>query len=317
MDGPGEQDVVTVDRPAGAQGGVRVQQADGDLYVLPDEAMPLIAADRLDARLFNVTDLTAMGYRGTPPVIVTYQGATPRSMTGAEVVRALPSVKGAALKVGADPRPFWTALTGPAERSGVGKVWLDGKAKVSLKESVPQVGAPQAWAGGLDGSGVTVAVLDTGVDDTHPDLKGRITESTSFVPGEEVKDVNGHGTHVASTVAGGGAASDGANRGVAPGARLAVGKVLGDDGFGQESWIIAGMEWAATKAKVVSMSLGSSVPDGGADPMAVAGLTDEAVAGQLDLSLRTLQRRLRALMDLAGVRTRVQLGWHAARHGWA
>ncbi|NRQ31982.1 transcriptional regulator TrmB [Nonomuraea sp. NN258] len=49
----------------------------------------------------------------------------------------------------------------------------------------------------------------------------------------------------------------------------------------------------------------------------LAGLTDEAVAGQLDLSLRTLQRRLRALMDLAGVRTRVQLGWHAARNDWA
>ncbi|MEV0618136.1 hypothetical protein AB0I81_32755 [Nonomuraea sp. NPDC050404] len=49
----------------------------------------------------------------------------------------------------------------------------------------------------------------------------------------------------------------------------------------------------------------------------LAGLTDESVAGQLDLSLRTLQRRLRALMDLAGVRTRVQLGWHAARNDWA
>ncbi|WP_049559173.1 helix-turn-helix domain-containing protein [Nonomuraea sp. SBT364] len=49
----------------------------------------------------------------------------------------------------------------------------------------------------------------------------------------------------------------------------------------------------------------------------LAGLTDEAVAGQLDLSLRTLQRRVRALMDLAGARTRVQLGWHAARNGWA
>jgi sugar-specific transcriptional regulator TrmB/DNA-binding CsgD family transcriptional regulator len=48
----------------------------------------------------------------------------------------------------------------------------------------------------------------------------------------------------------------------------------------------------------------------------LSGLTDEAVAGQLDLSLRTLQRRLRALMDLAGVRTRVQLGWYAARNDW-
>jgi DNA-binding CsgD family transcriptional regulator len=48
----------------------------------------------------------------------------------------------------------------------------------------------------------------------------------------------------------------------------------------------------------------------------LAGLTDQVVAAQLDLSLRTLQRRLRHLMDLAGVETRMQLGWHAARHGW-
>lgn len=49
----------------------------------------------------------------------------------------------------------------------------------------------------------------------------------------------------------------------------------------------------------------------------LSGLTDQAVATQLDLSLRTLQRRLRHLMDLAGVETRMQLGWQAARHGWA
>lgn len=49
----------------------------------------------------------------------------------------------------------------------------------------------------------------------------------------------------------------------------------------------------------------------------LSGLTDQVVATQLDLSLRTLQRRLRHLMDLAGVETRMQLGWHAARHEWA
>ncbi|MEV0618137.1 S8 family serine peptidase [Nonomuraea sp. NPDC050404] len=270
VDGPGDQDTVTVDRPEGAQGGVQVQQSGGDVYVVPDEAEPLIADRRLDRRLFNVTGLAEMGYHGSPPVIVSYEGATPRSTAGAQVVRALPSVKGAALRLGADPRPFWTALSAPAARSGVARVWLDGKSRVALKESVPQVGAPQAWAEGLDGAGVKVAVLDTGVDDTHPDLKDRIAESTSFVPGQEVKDVNGHGTHVASTVAGTGAASGGENKGVAPGAQLLVGKVLGDDGYGQDSWIIAGMEWAAARAKVVSMSLGSDVPDGGDDPMAQA-----------------------------------------------
>jgi predicted transcriptional regulator len=49
----------------------------------------------------------------------------------------------------------------------------------------------------------------------------------------------------------------------------------------------------------------------------LGGLTDRAVATQLDISLRTVQRRLRHLEDLAGVRTRIQLGWYAARHGWA
>jgi len=49
----------------------------------------------------------------------------------------------------------------------------------------------------------------------------------------------------------------------------------------------------------------------------LAGLTDQAVASQLDLSLRTVQRRLRHLQDVAGVKTRMQLGWYAAQHGWA
>ena len=48
----------------------------------------------------------------------------------------------------------------------------------------------------------------------------------------------------------------------------------------------------------------------------LAGLTDQAVASQLDLSLRTVQRRLRHLQDLAGVQSRMQLGWYAARHDW-
>ncbi|WP_322919143.1 LuxR C-terminal-related transcriptional regulator [Nocardioides renjunii] len=49
----------------------------------------------------------------------------------------------------------------------------------------------------------------------------------------------------------------------------------------------------------------------------LAGVSDQAVASQLGLSLRTVQRRLRHLQDLAGVRSRIQLGWYAARHGWA
>ncbi|NEE44195.1 S8 family serine peptidase, partial [Streptomyces sp. SID8455] len=93
----------------------------------------------------------------------------------------------------------------------------------------------------------------------------------SFIPGEEVEDRNGHGTHVASTIAGSGAASDGANKGVAPAAGLLVGKVLSDEGSGADSGIIEAMEWAkAEGADVVSMSLGSPAPDDGGDPMSQA-----------------------------------------------
>ena len=110
-------------------------------------------------------------------------------------------------------------------------------------------------------------MLDTGVDTSHPDLAGQVSTTQSFVPGENTDDYNGHGTHVASTIAGTGAASGGTEKGVAPGADLVIGKVLGNDGFGQESWIIDGMEWAATHADVVSMSLGSNEPSDGTSPM--------------------------------------------------
>ena len=81
---------------------------------------------------------------------------------------------------------------------------------------MPQIGAPQAWAAGFDGTGVDVAVLDTGIDSTHPDLQGKSSRRTTSPPSRP-RDGNGHGTHVASTVAGSGAASGGLRKGVAPG----------------------------------------------------------------------------------------------------
>ncbi|MET8135870.1 S8 family serine peptidase [Streptomyces sp. NPDC005251] len=269
----GGKKTVSVVRPRGATGAVRTQVADGAVTVVPDEALPYLRAGTLDRRLFDVSELIRQGLTdqktGELPLIVTYDPkARATTPGGAERTRSLPSIRGAA--VDADKgRTFWKAMT---RQAGIGKVWLDGRVKADLAQSNAQIGTPKAWEAGLTGKGVTVAVLDTGVDTSHPDLAGRVTQTKSFIDGQEVADRNGHGTHVTSTVGGSGAASDGKEKGVAPEATLAVGKVLSDQGSGSESQIIAGMEWAArdVHAKVISMSLGSSEPSDGTDPMAAA-----------------------------------------------
>ncbi|WP_190078122.1 S8 family serine peptidase [Streptomyces daghestanicus] len=296
---------VTVEGPDGQPAGARVLTVGGDTYVYPDSARSYLAAGALDQRLFNVTRLVADGYDDAHldrlPLIVTYGGADagaatlrsrgraiPGDITG---VRALTSVNGVALAADRDDTgTLWSALTGggtgpaaePAFRNGVAEVWLDGRAEATLADSAGQIGAPGVWAGGNTGEGVDVAVLDTGYDPDHPDLKDAVEDSAGFVPGEDVTDRNGHGTHVASTIAGSGAASDGVEKGVAPGADLHVGKVLNDAGSGYDSWILAGMEWATREAhaRVVSMSLGSSENADGDTLLAraVDALSDETGA---------------------------------------
>ncbi|EWT00739.1 peptidase S8 [Intrasporangium oryzae NRRL B-24470] len=297
------QQVLTVDRVNDLQGGYQTQSYGGDTYVIPDEAQAYLASGVLDEHLFNITELLDQGYddASSPalPIIVEYTSTRQRSAAtppGAKLSRTLPSIRGAALTT---PRQssaaFWDAATPRTQRDGtsaatpsgagtvagavptttsfgggIAHIWLDGKVKADLAEAVPQVKAPQAWAAGFDGTGVKVAVLDTGIDQTHPDLAGKLDEVRSFVPGEGTEDVNGHGTHVASTIAGTGAASSGKLKGVAPGADLLVGKVLSNSGSGLNSWIIAGMEWGAANAPVVSMSLGSQEASDGTDPMALA-----------------------------------------------
>lgn len=280
----GGRKTVSVERPRGATGAVRTQLADGDITVVPDEALPYLRAGTLDRRLFDVSELLRQGLadRTTDelPLIVTYDKGAPTSTPrDARRTRTLASVRGAA--VDADKgRGFWSAFT---RQDGVRKVWLDGRVTTDMAESNAQIGTAHAWEAGLTGKGVTVAVLDTGVDLSHPDLAQRVSVTKSFIDGEDTADRNGHGTHVTSTVGGSGAASDGQEKGVAPDATLAVGKVLSDQGSGSESQIIAGMEWAArdVHAKVVSMSLGSTEPSDGTDPMAQAVNTLSQETGAL------------------------------------
>ncbi|SCL44764.1 Subtilase family protein [Micromonospora citrea] len=252
-------------------------RAAGHLRVVPSDAVGALRDGLLDSRLFDVTTLLHSGYDDRAaelPLIVTYAddaaGRTARAgaaTAGARVMRALPGKGNFAVRAArSDAGQFWRSLTGgpraAAPTSGVRKVWLDGLRKPALATSVPQIGAPAAWQAGYTGKGVTVAVLDSGVDSDHPDLAGRIAASQNFTEGvEDDRDLSGHGTHVASTVAGSGAASDGRNRGVAPDANLVSGKVCVVLGCA-ESWIMAGMQWAVTEqhAKIVNLSIGG--PDG-------------------------------------------------------
>ncbi|WP_433380779.1 S8 family serine peptidase [Streptosporangium sp. CA-115845] len=283
-------------RPDGTSARLSTLATPKGVYVTPSDAVPAINAGRLDRELFNVTYLAENGYTDDKtkqlPVIVQYPpqhtdkavASAAKAIPAGEPVLALESVNASALQVTkAEAGTFWSAVRAVPEKSADGiaglantpgtlrgdiaKVWLDGKVKADLAESVPMIGAPQAWAGGHDGTGVKVAVLDTGIDAKHPDLADRIADSRSFIPGQEVRDGHGHGTHVASTIAGSGAAGGGKHKGVAPGAQLIVGKVLSDEGSGSDSQIIEGMEWAAASgAKVISMSLGGDATDG-TDPM--------------------------------------------------
>ncbi|MBP2473724.1 subtilisin family serine protease [Crossiella equi] len=254
-----------------------------DLYLVPEKAAALVAAGALDRELFNVTGLIRQGYDDARskvlPLLVEYPeaAATRRAarLRGASVRRELPEQHLAS--VDADKTTataFWRELTdeGPATLSGGSrKIWLNGKVQASLEQSVPQVGAPAAWQAGFTGKGVTVAVLDTGIDEAHPDLAGKTKHRKDFSGKGSVVDGDGHGTHVAATVAGTGAGAAGKTKGVAPEADLAIGKVLDDGGSGQFDDIIAGMAWAAgeAKAKVISMSLGGG-PSDGTDPVSQA-----------------------------------------------
>ncbi|MEV7625753.1 S8 family peptidase [Actinoplanes sp. NPDC089786] len=233
------------------------RNTDGHRYVIPTDALPLIRAGKVDQRLFDLTALKDFGYTGNAalPVLLAYpKNSKSRPATAtARVTRDLTGVGVLAVDVPqADRGDSWVSMR---KDKNVERIYLDGKRKVNLDVSVPQIGAPTAWAEGLDGAGVTVAVLDTGIDATHPDFAGKIVATENFTNLPTADDNVGHGTHVASIIAGSGAKSGGKYKGVAPGAKLAIGKVCEQD-WCEESAILAGMQWGAQVAPVVNLSLG-------------------------------------------------------------
>ncbi len=123
--------------------------------------------------------------------------------------------------------------------------------------NMAKVQASGAWEITMGSAGVAVAILDTGIDLSHPDLQGKVVASVNFSDSSTASDVNGHGTHVAGIV---GAATNNSQgvAGLGYSTTLMNVKVMGDNGTGGDSWIAQGIVWAADHgAKVINMSLGA------------------------------------------------------------
>ncbi len=276
----------------------------GDIEVVPSDVAPLIGRV-LDPALFNVTTLIRNGdddaHRASLPLII--QGHPSGLVALPELARgpvlgsisaiAATEPRRTAVKVGGVLAAMASAVTRagpvrPQATGGISYLWLDrtihvtdavsprvladlASGRVVLDHNLVQIGAPVAWRVGDTGKGVKVAVLDTGVDAAFPDLRGQIVAERNFTSKQvnAVDDRVGHGTFVAALIAGTGRASAGARRGVAFGARLVIGKVLNDQGSGTESQAIAGMQWAAARARIVNLSFDAG-PSAGFDPQSEA-----------------------------------------------
>ncbi|MDR0627637.1 MAG: S8 family serine peptidase, partial [Bifidobacteriaceae bacterium] len=263
---------------------------DSHTFVFPSDVIGLIG-DSLDRALFDVTELASYERRSretTVPVIVQTNQPAAQSLDlaelGVEVERTLETIPAQAGEALADtdtgPAPAWDlieAAAEPAADSPVEKVWLNREVKVEPLEDgdgglqllepgeTPEwmelIGADSAWDGsGLTGEGITVAVADTGIDFEHADLAGQQAPGeyeADFTGSDSASDEQGHGTFVASEIAGTGAAHAGVYKGVAPGAKLLNARVLDAEGSGDNAGIMAGIEWAAEQgADIINLSLG-------------------------------------------------------------
>ncbi len=156
-----------------------------------------------------------------------------------------------------DPSVSYISLDAPVRSSG----------HITNTTGTQQVRAQKSLLGlndTLDGSGVTIAILDSGIDTKHKSFAttGKIKFSKDFTGENRTDDPWGHGTHVAAIAAGDGAPTSGAYEGIAPGASLVNLRVLDSDGVGRVSTVLAALDWLMANkgnygVRVVNMSLGT------------------------------------------------------------
>jgi subtilisin family serine protease len=197
-----------------------------------------------------------------------------------QVIAAVQQISGAQVEQQFSQLSNLLLVSGPLTQAqlaaipGVVRVWPEQAYQVALSSSVPKIKAPDVWSKkdsqdrSVTGQGVRIAVLDTGIDFTHPALGGCLGDDCKVIRArntidnnDDVTDVHGHGTHVAAIAAG--KADTGS--GVAPEAKLLAVKVLNDQGYAFDSSVIAGIEYAVDPdgdpatddgADIINMSLG-------------------------------------------------------------
>lgn len=273
------------------------QRLRDDIVVIPSDVAIAVASGAIDRSLFNVTRLISDGFgdaaRDDIPLLITGHAGSAATAVVPHLARdisislALPRFDAIAVRQRKATMQGVLAALAPAGLTAgttalpAGqRIWLDAELRPLLDHSVPQIGAPAAWAEGLTGAGVIVAVVDSGIDDAHPDLAGKVIAKRSFLPFDAGADSSGHATHIASTIAGSGAASDGRYRGVAPDAQLVSAQVC--RGACPTSLVLAGIEWAVVEqhARIVNLSLGAADREG-VDPVEQAVNTLSAEYGTL------------------------------------
>jgi len=254
------------------------------------------AADRLpDGKLDRELRLRALAPRGHSRVIVRFEPG----VSGDGVIAGVRGQAGRRLASGraqvADVAD--SVLAELARLPGVSGVSLDRRVHGTLERTGATIGATFVQQTlGLDGSGVGIAVIDSGVAPWHDDLgTGRVARFVDFVGFQPAPyDDYGHGTHVAGILAGSGYDSGGRRRGIAPGATLLVEKVLDGAGQGYISNVIAAIDYAiankdALQLRIINLSVAAGVYESyTSDPLTLAakraveaGLVVVSAAGNL------------------------------------
>ncbi|MBN1845433.1 MAG: S8 family serine peptidase [Sedimentisphaerales bacterium] len=163
-----------------------------------------------------------------------------------------------------------------AQLPGLKRFYRDTPVHALLEDSIPQIHADYAWNNAITGQGVTICVVDTGVDYNHPDLQNKVVAQYDFTSDvADAMDDNGHGTHCAGIIASTGPVY----RGVSYDVSLMAAKVLDFQGSGFASDVILGIQWAVAQgADVISLSLGEGQYADTCDLNDMAQAVNEAVA---------------------------------------